>query len=318
MASVSIQVDKHTFKKIEQFYKDYQIAPVQYSVFRSKIGSTTITAYKSGKILFQGAHAQSEADQWQSSVSNATSKPMTSKQTNKSKDHALPSGFSEWTIIGSDEVGNGSYFGALTVCSVYLAPDQFELVKLYGVKDSKLLSDSEIIKIAEELKQTVSYHLTVCNPVKYNQAIDSGYNAVSIKVSLHNHTIGRLLSKLTDNQSNQLQGILIDQFTPENNYMKYLKKESQPIGNNLYFVKQGEGQHLAVASASIIARAAFLESLENLGANYHSKLPSGAGRNVDVFASKLIHKYGLQSLTKTAKLHFKNTEKAKDLAKKLK
>ncbi|XJS11471.1 ribonuclease HIII [Aerococcaceae bacterium WGS1372] len=314
MASVSIQVGKQMFKQIETFYKPYQIEPVQHSVFRSKIGSTTITAYKSGKILFQGAHAQSEADQWQ----NSTNKPnntKSNKQTSSDKNSSLPINFDQWTIIGSDEVGNGSYFGALTVCSVYLSPDQFELVKLYGVKDSKLLSDSEIIKIAEDLKQTVSYHLTVCNPEKYNQAIVSGYNAVSIKVSLHNHTIRRLISKLTKAQSERLQAILIDQFTPAANYMKYLKKENHPIDNNLYFEKQAERKHLAVASASIIARAAFLESLKKLGEEYHQQLPSGAGKNVDVIAAKLIRKYGVQSLNKTAKLHFKNTDKAKILAK---
>lgn len=316
MASISIQVNKEQFSKIEAFYKNYQIKPVQYSVFRSKVGSTTITGYKSGKILFQGANADSEAQQWQSSSKQQTNKK-NHTAASKNCDGALPDHFDQWTIIGSDEVGNGSYFGALTVCSVYLSPDQFELVQLYGVKDSKLLSDAEILKIAEDLKQTVKYHLTICNPNKYNEAIDSGYNAVSIKVSLHNHTIGRLLSKLSEEEKQGLQAILIDQFTPPASYRKYLKKEKHPIENNLYFVKQGEGEHLAVASASIIARAAFLDSLNSLGQEYQLRLPSGAGRNVDLFASKLIKKYGIQALNNTAKLHFKNTEKAKGLAKKI-
>lgn len=316
MASISIQVDKKQFNRIERFYKNYQIKPVQYSVFRSKVGSTTITGYTSGKILFQGTDAEAEAQQWHSSAQPQTSKNNKNSSVNNNNHSTLPANFDQWTIIGSDEVGNGSYFGALTVCSVYLSKEQFDLVKLYGVKDSKLLSDVEIIKIAEDLKQTVKYHLTVCNPQKYNQAINSGYNAVSIKVSLHNHTIGRLLSSLSEEEVNQLQAILIDQFTPPTSYMKYLKKEKYPVDNNLYFVKQAEGKHLAVACASIIARAAFLESLKTLGQEYHTQLPSGAGRNVDIFASKLINKYGVQALNNTAKLHFKNTDKAKALSKK--
>ena len=50
---------------------------------------------------------------------------------------------------------------------------------------------------------------------------------------------------------------------------------------------------------------------------YDVVLPSGAGANVDAFAAKLIKKYGPDILRETAKLHFKNTEKALALARKL-
>lgn len=316
MASVTIKANKALFNKIHNFYKNQLVTPVQYSEFRAKVGSITITGYTSGKVLFQGNGAESEASQWSTTSESPKTKSPASKPTKTVEE--LPDGFANWTIIGSDEVGNGSYFGSLTVCSVYLSPDQFELVKLLGVKDSKLLTDPQIVKIAEELKHTVNYQLTVCSPEKYNQAIEDGYNAVSIKVSLHNFTVYKLLNKLSAEQNNQLQGILIDQFTPKNNYFKYLQKEKNQVKDKMYFVKKGEGHHLAVASASIIARAAFLESLESLGKPYQKSLPSGAGKNVDVFAANLIKRYGKNVLDTTAKLHFKNTTKAIDLAKKLK
>lgn len=315
MSSESIKVAKKQFDEMHNYYKDHLIKPVPYSEFRAKVGTVTITGYTSGKVLFQGNNVEQELSKWQASSSDTTRKDA-AKTTSSSS--GLPDNFSNWTIIGSDEVGNGSYFGALTVCSVYLSPDQFELVKLLGVKDSKLLKDSEIVKIAEELKATVPYHLTICNPDKYNQAISDGYNAVSIKVSLHNFTIGKLLNKLTPTQKDNLQGILIDQFTPANNYYKYLQKENNAVKDKLYFVKKGEGHHLAVASASIIARAAFLTSLETLGKPYHKSLPSGAGKASDIVAANLIKKYGNDVLSQTAKLHFKNTEKAMALAKKIK
>ena len=44
----------------------------------------------------------------------------------------------------------------------------------------------------------------------------------------------------------------------------------------------------------------------------------GAGANVDAFAAKLIKKFGPDVLRETAKLHFKNKEKALALARKLK
>ncbi|MGO1677566.1 MAG: DUF3378 domain-containing protein, partial [Ruoffia tabacinasalis] len=54
MASESIKVNKATFNKMHEHYKNNLVDPVPYSEFRAKVGSTTITGYTSGKVLFQG------------------------------------------------------------------------------------------------------------------------------------------------------------------------------------------------------------------------------------------------------------------------
>ncbi len=82
----------------------------------------------------------------------------------------------------------------------------------------------------------------------------------------------------------------------------------------MYFQTKGEGHHLAVAAASIIARYAFLKGLDELTAKAGLKIPSGAGSNVDLIAAKLLKKGGLPLLGKYAKLHFANTEKAKKIS----
>ena len=38
---------------------------VPYTVFVAKVGTTTITAYQSGKVMFQGAQAEKEAARWE-------------------------------------------------------------------------------------------------------------------------------------------------------------------------------------------------------------------------------------------------------------
>ena len=167
------------------------------------------------------------------------------------------------------------------------------------------------------MRQVLTHELTICSPAKYNEA-NKTRNANAIKVSLHNFTIQKLLAKLSARQKLALQGILIDEFTSPQNYFNYLKKEAHPLTKGLYFAEKGESAHLAVACASIIARAWFLESLTTFGAPYDVVLPSGAGANVDAFAAKLIKKFGPDVLRETAKLHFKNTEKALALARKLK
>ena len=316
MASETLKMSAEQIAELKKYYQPYLVKAVPYSEFRAQVNGVTITAYTSGKVLFQGNTVENEVARWQTATETSASTKSTSKTSSKTTS-SLPQDFAQWTIIGSDEVGNGSYFGALTVCAVYLDDALRQQIAMLGVKDSKLLNDTQIVQLAAKLQALVPHQLTVCSPEKYNQA-NQTRNANAIKVSLHNFTIQKLLTKLTSEQKANLRGVLIDQFTSPKNYFNYLKQEQYPLTQGLYFAEKGEGEHLAVACASIIARAWFLESLTTFGAPYDVVLPSGAGANVDQFAAKLIRQHGVDVLTKTAKLHFANTQKAQQLARKSK
>lgn len=312
MNSITLKLSSIQIQEMEKHYQAYLLNAVPYSTFRAKKSGITITAYTSGKVLFQGLNADQEAQKW-GKTSTVKAKPSTSQSS--TTEQQLVNYLQKQTIIGNDEVGNGSYFGALTVCSVYLPLDQHALMKELGVKDSKLLTDQQIRIIAKDIVECVPYELTVCNPQEYN-FMQRTQNANQIKVSLHNRTILGLMEKLNSEQKKSLDSVLIDQFTPESNYYRYLKKEASTYNGKIHFLKKAESLNLAVACASIIARAAFLKSLETLGKPYQQILPSGAGVNVDIIAAHIINDYGLKALGKTAKLHFANTEKAKKLASK--
>ena len=66
-----------------------------------------------------------------------------------------------------------------------------------------------------------------------------------------------------------------DRFTPEANFKKYARLEKNHLQEKLYFVTKGEQYHLAVAAASIISRASFLEELDKASAEAGITLPSG-------------------------------------------
>jgi ribonuclease HIII len=72
---------------------------------------------------------------------------------------------------------------------------------------------------------------------------------------------------------------------------------------------------LAVAAASILARAEFLNRLKRLGDEIGVALPKGAGPQVDLVAARIIKNKGEGALRDVAKLHFKTVEKARALAK---
>ncbi|MDN6363254.1 MAG: ribonuclease HIII, partial [Tetragenococcus koreensis] len=271
---------------------------IPYAAFFAKKDGITITAYNSGKVMFQGDNEEKEASLWQNG------------QVDKPKHTAsLPADFAQKSIIGSDEVGNGSYFGPLVVCAVYADKTHLKPLKQLGVKDSKMLSDTQILTLAPKIKELVPYQKLVVTPQKYNQ-IQPKYNAVHMKVVLHNQCIQLLLQKISPKVP---EAILIDQFAKETTYRKYLKTEENPVTQNLYFITKGEQYHLAVAAASIICRAEFLDSLKQQSQEVGIELPSGAGSKSDKQAAKVIKKGGVELLAHHAKLHFKNTEKAKKM-----
>ena len=288
MASITLTPSE---KEIQAFLEHYQtsLAPSKnpYIRFFLRLPQATVSIYTSGKVLLQGEGAEKYASFFGYQVVEETS------------GQNLP-------LIGTDEVGNGSYFGGLAVVASFVTPDQHAFLRKLGVGDSKTLTDQKIRQIAPILKEKIQHQALLLSPSKYNEVIGDRYNAVSVKVALHNQAIYLLLQKGV-----QPEKIVIDAFTSAKNYDKYLAQEANRFSNPISLEEKAEGKYLAVAVSSIIARDLFLENLENLGRELGYQLPSGAGTASDKVASQILQAYGMKGLNFCAKLHFKNTEKAK-------
>lgn len=270
-----------------------------YVTFAAKVKGVTVLVYTSGKVVFQGANAETIAEQFGYQSANQSTSDTVSGQN-------MP-------LIGSDEVGNGSYFGGLAVVASFVTPDDHALLKKLGVDDSKNLTDSKIRQIAPILENNIKHKALLLSPQKYNQVVGKGkmHNAVSVKVALHNQAIYLLLQDGVKSKK-----IVIDAFTSRQNYQKYLKNETNQFANPLTLEEKAEGKYLAVAVSSIIARNLFLKNLDKLSQEVQYKLPSGAGSQSDKVASQILAAYGMSGLEHTAKLHFANTQKAQALLKK--
>ena len=288
MASITLTPSE---KEIQAFLEHYQtsLAPSKnpYIRYFLRLPQATVSIYTSGKVLLQGEGAEKYARFFDYQV----------VEENRGQNFPL---------IGTDEVGNGSYFGGLAVVASFVTPDQHAFLRKLGVGDSKTLTDQKIRQIAPILKEKIQHQALLLSPSKYNEVIGDRYNAVSVKVALHNQAIYLLLQK-----GIQPEKIVIDAFTSAKNYDKYLAQEANRFSNPISLEEKAEGKYLAVAVSSIIARDLFLENLENLGRELGYQLPSGAGTASDKVASQILQAYGMQGLNFCAKLHFKNTEKAK-------
>jgi len=290
MASITLTPSE---KEIHAFVQKHEhaLTPSKnpYIRYFLKLPQASVSVYTSGKILLQGEAAESYASFFGYQVAQVVSGQ-------------------NFPLIGTDEVGNGSYFGGLAVVASFVTPDQHDFLRKLGVGDSKTLTDQKIRQIAPLLKEKIRHQALLLSPSKYNEVIGERYNAVSVKVALHNQAIFLLLQKGVEPEK-----IVIDAFTSSQNYEKYLKNEANHFPNPVTLEEKAEGKYLAVAVSSIIARDLFLENLENLGRELGFQLPSGAGTASDKVASQILQAYGMKGLGFCAKLHFKNTEKAKQL-----
>ena len=273
----------------EQLFKtfsEFQTTPPQYAKWQLKPENCVITCYTSGKTVFQGKDANVYAAafmQGQDEIPNTAT-------TN------------QYPQAGSDEVGTGDYFGPVCVCASYVTQDNVDFLIKLGVRDSKQMSDADMLKIGPLLMERIPHSLLIVPPQKYNRVHESN-NLNAIKAKLHNQAYINLAKKI------ELPSFkIIDQFTPETSYYRYLKNEPQII-RGIHFETKAEDKYLSVAVGSIISRYGFLKTWEEMEQKYNMTLPKGSGDKVDVVAQEFVERYGFDRLGEVAKLHFKNTEK---------
>ena len=302
MNTFVLQLDEETIQHLIQTLKEYQVQNANpYIRFAAKFKQATILIYASRKVVFQGKNASAVAQ-------DLGYKPVVHKSNQDNIKNKQ-----DCSLIGSDEVGNGSYFGGLAVVASFVKQADHAFLKELGVDDSKNLTDVKIKQIAPLLEAKLPHKALLLSPQKYNEVVGDNklHNAVSVKVALHNQAIFLLLQ-----EGWQPDKIVIDAFTSPKNYQKYLKNENNRFSNPLTLEERAEGKYLAVAVSSIIARKLFLDNLDELSQKVGFNLPSGAGQQSDKIASQILKTYGELGLETTAKLHFKNTKKAYQLLKK--
>src|SRR5690606_12492920 len=222
-----LHVSMEQISKLKSYYNPFlRENKPNGSVFSAKLPDCTITAYKSGKVLFQGKAAEKEASIWQTALSDGSSRL---EKLEKKHAWSPPISIQEQSVIGSDEVGTGDYFGPITVAAVYVSREQIPRLKEFGVKDSKTLSERSIAAIASQLITIVPYSLLTLHNEKYNELQQAGMNQEKMKAILHNRAISNVMNKI----ARKPDGILIDQFTEPEQYFHYLQSEPDVV-NDVY------------------------------------------------------------------------------------
>lgn len=203
-------------------------------------------------------------------------------------------------VGGVDESGKGDYFGPLVVVAAAISVLERPLLDELNVRDSKLLSDQRALTVAARLRRDVPHALVVIMPTKYNELYARIGNLNKLLAWGHARAIENLLEKVDCSR------VVSDQFAKAH----VLNGALMEKGRNVEIVQRVRGEaEPAVAAASIIARAEFLDRLQRLSAEFAIALPKGGGPIVDEAGARFVRQHGELKLADVAKTHFKNTSK---------
>lgn len=307
--NITLKVSKNTQEKMIEYFQDKKRPKTPpYAVFQADEADTVVTLYESGKVVFQGISADIDAAMWKQMEQNLNpgkkveEKKAGEKKKEKKETFVDPKIYHS-SSIGSDEVGTGDYFGPIVVTASFVAKENIPFLEELGVKDSKKMSDEQIMEIVPKIIQKIPYQSMILNNHEYNEKYSEDINMNKIKAILHN----KVLLKMTKQNVNY-EYIIVDEFAKSYIYFNYLRKVPEVV-RNITFLTKGEDKSLAVACASLISRYIFIKEFDKLSQSLGISLPKGAGVKVDEVGRQIVEKYGFDKLKEVAKLNFKNTEK---------
>lgn len=298
-----IRVDNETKKLMNDFYRDMKRDKTPpYAIFQADTGDTIVTLYESGKAMFQGVSADIEAGMWESigkDKENIDYFIDREEVKEKKEETTIPMDISS---VGSDEVGTGDYYGPIVVTASYVNKEDIPFLTELGVKDSKKLSDEQILKIVPKIIKRIKYKTIMLSNKEYNKNYGKDMNMNKIKAVLHNKALTEMV------KDNEYDYIVVDQFEPESSYYRHLSEVPSPL-KGITFITKAEDKCLSVACSSLISRYIFVKEIDKLGDKYGIFLPKGANYYVEDVGIKLVEKYGINVLKEVAKLNFSNTDR---------
>ncbi len=210
-----------------------------------------------------------------------------------------PPAHSSVTRIGIDESGKGDYFGPLVVAAVFVDATTESELRLMQVRDSKKISDGRILELAPDIRTICPHSVVAIGPQRYNELYRKIKNLNRLLAWGHARALENLLERVDCDLA------IADQFGDERLILNALQEKGKRI--RLEQRPKAESD-LAVAAASIVARAEFLLRLKRLSDEVGTTLPKGASPAVELAARMIVKKHGQERLGAVAKLHFKTTQ----------
>lgn len=269
----------------------YEFAELPYGFFRATKQRCGVHYYHSGKAVINGKGAREFIE--------FLFEPLVLGEARLGYEEELqPELFTPH--FGIDEAGKGDFFGPLVIAGAYTDRETTKTLMAVGVRDSKNIgSDRQTFAIEEQARRILGDNFEVVKiyPEKYNDLYRRFRNLNVMLAWGHAKVIENLHLKVPS-----CPRALSDQFANPRVLARQLAGKHLAI--KLEQRTKAEAD-IAVAAASILARAEFLRGLEQLGQGLAQPLGKGASAAVKAQARELFRANGADYLRTLAKEHFK-------------
>lgn len=286
------------------------INPKQYAFWEIKNKEFTATFYNSSKLVIQGKNIGVLLEKLEDkfSIRRQEGKKTESPSLPSCPPVILPSCY-----IGTDESGKGDFFGPLVIAGVMINEKNRPIFEELGIKDSKTLKDEQMLKMAQQIQKHSIYSVVAISNAKYNELYSNFKNLNKLLAWGHARVIENILEKYPPGNSTDLNNktgthlppceyALADKFGDES----LIKNALQKHGKTIHLEQRVRAESdIAVAAASVLARATFVQKMKSMENFYNCKFPKGCNNIVKISAKEFIQKYGRERLVEVCKTHFK-------------
>lgn len=206
--------------------------------------------------------------------------------------------------IGSDESGKGDFFGPLVAAAVYADEGIARTLLSAGIKDCKLLTDEKVLALEHSIKKNCPHSVLELKPEAYNRL----YAQFKAEKKNLNHLLAWAHSKAIEDvlSKKPCETVITDKFGDD----KFMQSRLSPLisGKKIVLIQQPRAEeNIAVAAASILARARLIQWSAAAEKEWGMKIPKGA-THVKEPAKEFLKRFGREKLGLVAKLHFKTTD----------
>ncbi len=305
LSTYSLKLDDAQMEKLRSILsgRGWEAFDVAYARFAFRGRDCNVTAYESGKLVVAGKGTEEFV--------TMTLEPDVTQAAKLGYDGVL---HPDWFELhaGLDESGKGDLFGPVVAATVIADRAAIEGWIKAGVKDSKKIVDTQIIKLDKLIRGThgVAVATCLCGMAKYNLLMSRPHaNLNRLLAWQHATALAQALSRRKAPRG------LLDQFSKQPLVQRELAKMG--VGDFDLQMRTKAEEDPVVAAASVVARAEYVRQIHALSKHFGGPLQKGAGALAKEQAAQIIARFGARSLGNFAKLHFRTSYEVVEAAGKL-
>ena len=293
LSTYSLKLDDAQMEKLRAVLSARHWEPfeVAYARFAFRGLDCNVTAYESGKVVIAGKGTE-----------DFVLHTLEAEVTQVAKlgyDAVLHPDWFE-SHAGLDESGKGDFFGPIIAATVIADGPAIEAWIKAGVKDSKKIVDTQIVKLEKIIRGTPGVVVTTCfsGMPRYNELMARPHaNVNRLLAWQHATALEQALGR------KKVAWGLLGQFSKQPLTQRELAKKG--VKEFELRMRTHAEEDPVVAAASVIARAEYLRQMHALSLRFGGKLQKGASALVKDQAAEIIQKFGVRALGDFAKLHFR-------------